>query len=294
MELRHLRAFVALAEEQHFGRAADRLHLAQPALSQQLAQLERETGCRLAERTSRSFALTAAGELLLPRARRVLDEVSRAGADLRDLASGRLGRVVLGLVGTASYDLLPKVAQRARAELPEVDLVVRGEGLAPALAEAVAARTLDLAVARPVADLPAGLVVEPLRTEPLVAVLPADHPAAGPGPVDLADLADQPFVVHPGGHRSTMHEVVLAACAAAGFRPGTLVEVAETSTLVVSVAAGAGVALVPAPVQGLALEGVVYRPLRTAATVDLVLLRRDEEHPAAARVAGLLRRATTG
>lgn len=295
MELRHLRSFAALAEECHFGRAAARLHIAQPALSQQLQQLERELGLRLVDRTSRRVELTEAGRLLERRAHEVLAAVERTTDELALLAQGRLGKVVVGLVGTATYDVLPRLAQEARRHLPDVDLELRGEVLAPRLRQDLVDGALDLAVLRPDhEDEALGLVVETLRTEPLVALLPATHALADAPAVPLAALAGETFVVHPSGARSSIHERVLAACDRAGFRPRELREVAETSTLAVLVAAGAGVALVPASVQALRLDGAAAVALEPGPdgveTIDLALAHRSDAGPATLQVAALLRR----
>ena len=126
MELRHLRSFAVLAEERHFGRAAARLHIAQPALSQHLRQLEHEVGVRLMDRSTRRVELTEAGRLLHDRTREILATLDRTTADLALLAAGRAGRVRVGFVGTATYDVLPRVAQRVRAELPDLELDLHG------------------------------------------------------------------------------------------------------------------------------------------------------------------------
>ncbi|MFP5022841.1 LysR substrate-binding domain-containing protein [Pseudonocardia phyllosphaerae] len=295
MELRHLRSFVALAEERHFGRAAARLHIAQPALSQQLNRLEHEVGARLLERSTRHAELTEAGALLLERAREILANHDRTTDDLAALAAGRAGRVRVGFVGTATYDVLPRVAQRVRAELPDLELVLRGELLGPELLDLLHGGEIDLAVLRPgPAPDPAGdgTVLEPLRDEELVAVLPADHPLAGAGTVDAAALAGTPLVTHPSGRRSTMQPRVLEVCRRAGFEP-ELVEVGETATLVVFVAAGLGFGLVPASVRAFRLDGVAYVPLAgDPVRVPLVLARRPEQSAPVARVAALITAAT--
>lgn len=291
MELRVLRYVVAVAEEEHFGRAALRLHVAQSALSQQVIRLEGELGVRLFERTTRQVAITDAGRRFVEHARGILEAADRASADMRATAEGRTGTVSIGFVGTATYDVLPRVAQRVRAELPDVDLVLRGELLSPALVTAMAGPGLDLALVRPGAGTPDGLTIEPLRTERLVAVLPDTHPLAGRGEVDLSLLAGETFVVHPSGDRSSLHQRVLAACLRSGFEPAGLVEVGETSTVVVFVAAGLGVALVPEPVRSLRLDGVTYVDLAGAPTIDLALaLRSTERSPAVLRVADVVRR----
>ncbi|MEW2492723.1 LysR substrate-binding domain-containing protein [Streptomyces nodosus] len=289
MELRHVRSFLALVEERHFGRAAARLHIAQPALSQQIKQLERDLGTVLFTRSTRRVELTEAGADLTAYARSILAEVERAEAHMAMLASGHAGRVSIGFVGTATYDVLPQVARTVRAELPAVSLELHGELLAPQLVEGLLDGAYDLALFRPGPAGHSGVRVVPLRTERLVAVLPSHHPLAGRRGIPLAALADEPFVVHPSRERSSMHERVLAACARAGFEPATLVEVGETSTLVVFVAAGHGVALVPESVQSLRVDGVTYLPLTETETVDLGLARRTGHNaPATERVAAVI------
>jgi DNA-binding transcriptional LysR family regulator len=294
MDLRRLRSFATLAEERHFGRAAERLHLAQPALSQQIKQLERELGVTLFTRTTRRVDLTEAGTRLAEHARAVLGGVDRAGDDMARLADGRAGRVSVGFVGTATYDVLPRVARQVRRELPDVELELRGELLSPQLVAGLADRTYDLALLRPDPLGDPGLDVRTLRSERLVAVLPAHHPLAHRRRIGLDLLRDEPFVMHPSGHRSSIHERVLQACAAAGFEPSPVLEVAETATLVVFVAAGLGVALVPEPVRSLGLDGVAYVALTDAPRVDLALAARAAEPaPAAARVAAVIEQCVT-
>lgn len=290
MELRHLRSFVVLAEEQHFGRAAERLHIAQPALSQQVKQLERELGVPLLTRTTRRVELTEAGARFAEHARTVLGGVERANDDMALLAAGRAGRVSVGFIGTATYDVLPRVARQVRRELPDVELDLRGELLSPQLVAGLADRAYDLALLRPDPVGHAGLDVQTLRTERLVAVLPAGHPLAGRRRIALSRLAGEPFVMHPSGHRSSVHARVLEACATAGFEPSPVVEVAETSTLVVFVAAGLGVALVPEPVRSLGLEGVSYVALSDPPTIDLALATRADASAVVRRVVTVVRR----
>lgn len=281
-----LRYVVALADEHHFGRAAARCHVAQSALSQQVKQLETELGVRLFDRTTRHVAITEAGIRLVEHARQVIGASERAAADMRSLAEGRSGSVSVGFVGTATYDVLPRVAHRVRADLPDIDLTLRGELLSPALTAAVAASDLDLALVRPGSTLTPGLHVRHLRTERLVAVLPSTHPLAAVETIDLRALAGETFVLHPSGDRSSIHQQVLAACLGAGFTPPTTLEVGETATLAVFVAAGLGVALVPEPVRSLRLDGVTYVDLLEPPTVDLVLLSRSADRsPAVAAVA---------
>ncbi|WP_425842277.1 LysR family transcriptional regulator [Streptomyces fractus] len=295
MEIRHLRSFLVLAEECHFGRAAERLHIAQPALSQQLKALEREVGVLLLERSTRHVGLTEAGRLLQERAAQVVATLERTRTDLDLLAAGQAGNVRLGFVGTATYDVLPRAAHRLRAELPAVHLDLRGELLGPDLLDAVREGALDLAVLRMSAPLGGdGLEVHHLRDEPLVAVLPAHHPLADAPEVGLASLAGESFVTHPAGHRSTMQPLVLDACRRAGFEPADVVEVSETGTLVVFVAAGMGVALVPEPVRALRLDGVAYVPLSGPPQLtSLVLAQRPGAPTIVRRVGDVVRSVTS-
>ena len=286
-----MRYVLAVVEERHFGRAAERVHIAQPALSQQIIQLEAQLGVRLFERSTRRVEVTEAGERFAEHARRILEAAARAADDMAAYAQGRVGRVSVGFVGTATYDVLPRLTRLVHAQLPALDLQVRGELLSPQLLDGLRAGAYDLAFVRPSPEVAADLDLQTLRTEELLAVLPAGHRLAGADRVNLADLQEETFVTHPSGERSWMHHRVLEACARSGFRPATI-EVSETATLVVSVAAGLGVALAPAPVRSLGLDGVTYRQLRSPETVELVLARRtDVISPAVQSVLALARQA---
>ncbi|WIM99617.1 LysR substrate-binding domain-containing protein [Actinoplanes oblitus] len=293
MELRHLRSFAALAEERHFGRAAERLHIAQPALSQQIKQLEREFGVELVSRTTRRVELTEAGQRFAEHARAVLGSVERAATDMSMVAAGQAGRVSVGFIGTATYDLLPQATREVRRLLPDVRLELHGELLSPALLDGLLDGTYDLVVLRPDGLIRTEIDVRVLRSERLIAVLPDWHDLADRERIDLSELAADPFVMHFSGHRSSVHEHVLAACAAAGFRPASIMEVGETATLVVFVAAGLGVALVPEAVRSLDLEGVAYVLLTDAPTIDLAIATRSgESSPAVRQVADIVIRSS--
>ena len=274
MQFRHLRSFVVLADERHFGRAAARLHIAQPALSQQLKALETDVGVRLLDRSSRRVELTEAGRLLQQRAEGLLADADRTVADLALLAEGRAGRVRIGFVGTATYDLLPRVAREVRDRLPDLDLEVHGELLGPQLIDRLRSGGLDLAVLRPGTSRIDDLRVTRLREEPLVAVLPSGHRLVDAPTVDLRELAGDVLVTHPSGHRSTMQPLVLDALRSVGVDPEVL-EVGETGTLVAYVAAGLGVGLVPASVRALRVDGVTYRELSTQVLATLAVATRQ-------------------
>lgn len=288
MELRDLRSFVAVAEAGGFGRAADQLHIAQPAVSQQVKRLERELGAPLFHRTTRSVELTPAGRRLLERAKFILAEIGRAADEVRQVHAGGIGKVSVGFVGTATYDLLPTLSRRVRTQLPGIALDLRGERLSPALSASLLESELDLAVMRDPGP-ESGLEVSRLRTERLVTVLPTDHRLATAGSIEIADLRDDVFVLHPSGRRSVVHSAVIAACRSAGFAPVDIIEVAETATLVNLVAAGVGVAVVPHPVKALTLEGVRYAELVNPPQLDLVLAwRAGGQRPDSAAVARII------
>lgn len=285
VELRRLQYFVAVAEESHFGRAAQRLQMAQPPLSQQIKALEAEMGVQLFQRTTRKVDITPAGARFLQRAREILASVDDAVAEAARVADGRLGRISIGFTGSATYDLLPSLVRVLRDELPGIDLDIHGEMLTPQQVAGLEDGSLDLALLRPPVRS-AKIDVRVLRREPLIAVLPAHHRLAANNRVRLSDLADEPFVMYPSDSRSVVYETVLDACQHAGFVPSSTHEVAETSTLVYLVAAGLGVALVPASVQHLQITGVCYRPLLDSTNeVELALATRvDESSPLVAKV----------
>lgn len=288
MELRHLRYFVAVAEERHFGRAAERLHMAQPPLSQQIRALEAELGLPLLTRTTRRVELTAAGTAYLQRAREILGAVEAAGREAARVAAGRTGRLRVGCVGSATYSLLPALAKTLRAELPDVEFGFQGEMLSPDQVTALREGSLDLGLLRPLPDT-AGLTIRGVRRERLLIALPREHRLATRRRLRFADLGREGLVVHAGSGRSAMSQVVQELFAAAGLEAHVVHEVAETSTLVTFVAAGLGVAVVPEPTAALAVPGVVYVPLAGTPGVDLVAATRaGDESPVLARALAML------
>lgn len=288
MELRHLRYFVAVAEERHFGRAAERLHMAQPPLSQQIRQLEHELGLQLLTRTTRRVELTAAGAAYLERSREILRAVEDAGLEAGRIAAGREGRLRVGCVGSATYSLLPALARLLRAELPDVEFDFQGEMLSPDQATALHDDTLDLGLMRPLPDT-TGLTVTHVRRERLLVAVPREHRLSRRRRLRVADLVGEGLVVHAGGGRSAMHGTVEELFASVGAEPEVAHQVAETSTLVTFVAAGLGLALVPEPTADLAVPGLVYVPLAGTAGVDLVAATRvDDENPVLARALAML------
>ncbi|OBJ83284.1 LysR substrate-binding domain-containing protein [Mycobacterium sp. 1245852.3] len=295
MELRHLRYFRAVAEELHFGRAAERLCMAQPPLSQQIRQLEQELGVKLLKRSTRRVELTAAGTAYLSRAIAILDAVDDAAQQASRIAQGTEGRLAIGCVGSATYSLLPRLVRALREELPGLEVNVRGEMLAPAQIEALLAGRIDLGLLRPPVEQPR-LLVETVRRDRLLAALPRGHALATRRKLCLADLRSEDFIVHAGHGRSVMNSVVMAMGAQAGYVPRVRHEVEETSTLVTLVAAGLGVAVVPEPTAALDIAGVCFRRLvPDRLGVDLVAARAAQGNSSLlARVLMILRKVARG
>lgn len=276
IETRHLRCFLAVAQTLHFGQAAERLHLAQPAVSKAIRQLESELGVQLLTRTTRSVSLTPAGQVYAERAQAISDQLAQAGGAARATADGRTGTLRLGVTGSASYGYLPELARVAAAAMPDVRLRVRTEMLTPQQEKALLDDQLDLGVLRPPVASP-DLEHLVIRSERLVVALPAGHRLAGAttqtaqAPVALADLAADSFVTYGDDTGSVVLRQVLDACQQAGFVPHRPHQVSETSTAVALVAASLGVALVPESAGALTLDGVVFRELDSQQRVDLAL-----------------------
>ena len=275
MELRHLRYAVALADELHFARAAARLHIAQPPLSQQIKALEGELGVRLFDRTSRRVGLTDAGAAFIAEARRTLASADQAIEAARRAARAETGRLAVGYVSSASYELLPAVLRAFRRRAPDVLLVLE-EMNSSEQSRGVLAGTLDLGFVRrppPTDRRLAGTVV---RREPIVAAVPRDHALAAARAIRLRELALEPFVIFPARPRPSWADVALDLCRGAGFEPRVVQEAVEMVSALSLVAAGIGIALVPGGVRAVPRPGVVFRPLTPAPSSEVMLIRRNE------------------
>jgi DNA-binding transcriptional LysR family regulator len=283
MELRHLRYFVAVADQLSFTRAAALLHMAQPALSVQIRQLEDELGVELFDRSRRAIALTHAGETMLGETRRLLASLDRSVDLVRRVGAGAIGSIAVGFVPSASNSVLPGLLRRFWEAHPDVAVTLRE--MAPGdLVDGLHAGNLDISfLYLPFSDPLLDHLV--IVREPFVAALPFDHPLAREPTVDVADLRDEPFVT-PADHGMMpgLHAKVSAICHAAGFVPRAVQDdVWLVQTIVALVAAGVGVALVPSSSQAQARAGVVYRPLRPGSTHEAELAavwRRTDQSPA--------------
>lgn len=283
MGLKRLHSFLVLAEELHFGRAADRIGVTQPSLSQQIARLEADLGAVLFERTSRRVQLTPAGTAFLPGARRAVIEAQRAARAARDAASGGAGELLIGTIGSALNGILPGLLREFTGSNRQVRIDIRQLDTADQLT-ALLDRRLDVGFVRS-AQPTAALTVLPIDEEPFVAVLPADHRLAAQAELALGELAGEPFVLWPRRASTGFYDAVIAMCAEHGFSPRVHWEAAGAETLLGLIAAGVGVSIQPASYANLGRAGVVFRPLAgSVATSTLqVAHRRGAPDPVLAR-----------
>ncbi|MEV4898289.1 LysR family transcriptional regulator, partial [Nonomuraea sp. NPDC055795] len=255
--LQQLHAFAVLAEERHFGRAAERLGIAQPPLSQQIRRLEAKVGHPLFTRGPGGVALTAAGRELLPAARRALDEIAGGLNAARRTGSGEAGRIRIGFSASLALTVLPGLLRAYRDRYPQVDMEIREMTTAPQVT-ALHEHVIDIGLLREPPDEP-GLATETILTEEFIAVLPAAHPLAAQRVLPIKALADEPFVLLPRSAGPTVHDQILGLCRNAGFEPRLGQQAVEWQTVCALVEAGLGVSLAPASIRRIRLKGVAYR-----------------------------------
>jgi len=275
MELRHLRYFVAVAQESSFTRAAQRLHISQPPLSQQIGDLESELGTRLLMRTSRRVELTAAGEAFLEHAKAILERVEQAQSHARAIGSGGAGRLEIGLSGSLLLGPMPQLIAAYRRSQPAVAVVLHEMTPAAQLA-GLRDRKIDLSFSR-TAFNDDGLVSEQVWADPVVVALPRGHPMTKRRKLALIDLKNEEFVLlrlDSSGFAKYLH----ACCLDAGFVQRVSQQVVESQAIPSLVAAGLGVALVPASLQRVHRRGVEYRSLaRNAPRADVYAIQRKDD-----------------
>lgn len=250
-----------VAEELHFGRAAERLQMAQPQLSQQIKQLEKELRVKLFERNTRSVMLTEAGEAFLEPARTVLIDVELAKRAAITGSSGIVGRVKVGYAGASSREAVPTLTRAVRAEQPGIELVLLGQIYGGAAVRMVASGELDIGFAR-LPIMKKGLTTHVYEYERLIVALPVDHPLAQEESIDLRDLAEDKFVSFPGTLGSTIRDATVHLALQAGFVPRILQEATDSYTILGLVAAGVGVTITASSVQHVDFPGLVYKELR--------------------------------
>ena len=258
--LARLSCFIAVAEELHFGRAAERLHMTQPPLSRQIQQLENELGVQLIDRTTRSVTLTPAGVAFLPDARRILQLAEGAALNVKRVPAGDLGTVVVGFTAASAHAVLPRLLDKAREQLPDVKLELR-EMVSAAQIEGLMTGELDLGMARPPLKRP-GIVSRPLLHEQLIAALPVAHPLVDiTRQLTLNDLDDQDVIMYSPVQARYFNELLVSTFTIAGATPRYVQYVTQVHTMLVLVRSGIGIALVPASAATLHPDGVVFRSI---------------------------------
>nr|WP_243275133.1 LysR substrate-binding domain-containing protein [Streptomyces albus] len=289
--MRHLTAFVAVAEELHFGRAARRLNMAQPPLSQQIRQLESELGVRLFERSTRSVRLTGAGEAFLRPVREVLAGLETATRLAKAAGRGEFGRVSVGFAGASSHAALPRLTRAVRTAHPGIELVMRGQTYANRALDLVADGSLDLGFVRLPVSRP-GVAARVIAEERLVCALASDHPLAREERIEVAGLAGEPFVSFPADAGSSLRDATFQTCERAGFVPRVVQEAPDSYTVLALVAMGVGVTLTLTSCTHIQQTGLVYRPLagRPVVLRSALAWRTDNPSPALRSVLAVARR----
>lgn len=284
MELRHFTAFIAVAEELHFGRAAEKLHVAQPALSHMIRSLEKELGTPLFERTTRRVRLTSSGEALLEPARSIQVQVDGARRIARAAQEGEVGRVRVGFGGTSGYSILSLLAREVARRHPGISLELHPRTYSGDAALALRDEAMDLAIVSPPA--PAGIDVHVIREERVMVAMPSDHELIGREMVGMGELQDQTFISYPASHGSKVRESMMRLCDEAGFLPHIVQEAPDPYSLLALVGAQVGIAIVVESSQHIRIDGVTYVPLAEGADAFTLALgwRRSNSSPALARV----------
>ncbi len=281
MDLRHLRYFVAVAEERHFTRAAERLGIKQPPLSLQIRQLEREMGTSLFRRLTRGVELTEAGTLLLDEARRILEQVERTKASVQSRARGETGHIHVGFAGATYFQpRVPEIIRAYRECYPSVVLSPE-QSNTPRLIEGLRSGAVDVAFVRPPLSNGEGLVVQPVVEEPMRIVLSSKHPHAGSRSVPLAALAQETLILFPRAIGPGLYDSIIASCQRAGFSPTLGQEAPQIPSIVYLVAAGFGVSIVPQSIEQIHAEAVAYVRIEgEAPRAPIGLAYRRDDHSA--------------
>ena len=280
MDLRTLQCFLLLSEELHFGRAARRAGITQPALSHQIRRLEDELGVVLFQRTSRRVSLTDAGTALITGARRVLTDAERARRHCHEAAAGGAGQLALASIGAALNSIVPGLVRTLRRERPGIAIHLTQMDTPVALG-ALRDGRVDVAIVRSAPEVH-GIEVRDLLAEPMVAALSDDHPLADREPVDVSDLRDDDFVLWPRSVSESFHDQVIGVCQRAGFSPRVVMEGTDIETQLGLVSAGIGVLLMPAGFMALRRVGVVFARLAPPVPTSMLQLAWLDREPSAA------------
>jgi DNA-binding transcriptional LysR family regulator len=267
MEFRQLKYFVAVAQELHFGRAAERLDITQPALSKQIRVLERELEIQLFIRTKRTVKLTKAGEVFLLQAQQLLQQAEKAIKLAKRAALGEVGRLTIGFTSTATYTVLPELIGRFRVRCPQVEVEML-ELCTEAQVTALNRGEIDLGLLHPPIDA-RGLELYPILAEEFVAVLPKQHHLAIAKSLSLQDLAHESFILHPRSEGPFLYDGFLKLCRQAGFQPQIVKEVNSHQTRICFVAAGMGITFIPAGLQDSVSQDLVCKPMEEDLTIKI-------------------------
>lgn len=260
MELRQLRHFLAVAETRNFSRAAERLHIAQPALSISIRKLEEEVGARLFDRGTRDTLLTEAGQMALASARSALAHVDEIGRLAAAVSKGEAGLLRIAFVGGASYRVLPTHLPEFRRRYPAVRLDLL-ESTSIEIVDNVRSGLIDLGIVRhPLMDA-TGLATRVVEDDPLVAVVPRGHRLAAKSRLRLQDLAEEPFIQFSKARAPSVNAIIALACRRSGFEPRVAQEALQIQTIISLVESGLGVALVPAAARAGSGQAVEFRPI---------------------------------
>ncbi|AVH63079.1 LysR family transcriptional regulator [Nostoc sp. 'Peltigera membranacea cyanobiont' N6] len=299
MELRHLRYFVTLAEELHFGRAAERLHIAQPPLSQQIRQLEGELGFELFYRTKRKVQLTEAGQVFLGEVLQIMRQLQQAIQIGRQTSRGEIGQLIVGFVSSAAYNILPTILRTFRSCVPGVSIELH-ELTTDQQLEWLREGRMDVGLLRPPVE-ENRFSCETIFQESLMVALPEAHLLASQSNVCLTSLANEPFILFPRILAPGLYDLIISLCQQAGFSPKVAQEAIQMQTIVSLVAAEMGVAIVPASLQNLQRIGVVYKTLqeptpKVAFVADVgaaiaMIWRNNETSPTVLRLVEIVRQA---
>lgn len=292
LELTHLHYFVVLAEELHFGRAAERLHISQPPLTQQIQRLEARVGHPLLRRTSRRTELTEAGRVFYDGARAVLDETRRLLESTRRVARGERGQLTVGTPPSLMLETLPRAILAFRRQLPEVDFRLR-EMSTSRILDALESGAVDLGLVRGPA-VPAPLTRLASWKERVIAILPQGHPLAKARRFGLKMMAKEPFVFFSRDLGPGFYDELLGCCREAGFEPRVVQEATQWSSVVSLVSAGIGVSIGPAPVARLLEGSVVVRPLPNQWTQVHLVSSSLRDNPAAKHFVAAVQRLGIG
>jgi DNA-binding transcriptional LysR family regulator len=258
--IRHLWLFLAVAEEQNFGRAAKRLGMSQPPLSEQIQVLEQALKVKLFDRSRRGAKLTPVGAAILPAVRKFADQLERLELAVEEAVAGQSGMLTIGAISTAMFDVLPGLIEQLKSDYPHLTVSVREIDSVEAV-PALEAGDIDLAFARLDGDLGASIKSLPLTQDRLVVALPSDHPLAARTRISLSSLATEPLVMFSRKVSPVYFDNLIATCRASGFSPRVLHEVRSVASQIAFVSCGQGIALVPASLKKLAPDNVVFRAL---------------------------------